>query len=121
MGAVKLRINKMTSNNLCYEWMVTFRDYRTGTPHTEHDLCAMPLIGNYVIGNSEARLYLVRNRISGNYDCFSAIVDGEIGLLQRSKAEVIDGQLPELFECGARVPRRFHIELQRAILHLREL
>lgn len=78
-----------------YEW-----DIETVDEHgdiIDHDFIDAPRLP----AKENERLVLVFNKGDDNE-----------GLLDRSWAYVIDGKLPEEFENGRRVPKRFHEQLE---------
>lgn len=59
-------------------------------------------------------------KVSEDLQTFSIVLIRNVycdveGLLDRSYAYVNDGKLPGEFECGSRVPKRFTVELEKAL------
>ena len=96
-------MNKFVTR-VSYEWDLESVDaYDDIIDHDFHDACpAIPT-------NPNISLVLVRSVANGWSDFF----DDSGNIIDRSWAYVRDGVLPETFDCGTAVPKRFQKELAR--------
>jgi hypothetical protein len=98
-----------------YEWDLEITDEHDDVvDHIFHDKCP-----GLIARNRQAVLSLKRNE-SVNLVLVRNVGEGyksdplSFGLIERSWAYVKDGKLPETFDDGYSVPKRFHKELEKA-------